>query len=93
MIFWFCAGMAATGLLFLAGLIFLPYPKEHEQAANVALGFITGTFITAAIQYLTGGTPTIKKTDNNTSTVLNTGDSPTPTVTPKDIPTDNNVTP
>lgn len=71
MIFWFCVGMAATGLVFLAALIFIPYPLQHEQMANVALGFITGTFITAAIQYLTGGTPTVKKPETPI-----TGDQP-----------------
>lgn len=72
LIFWFCVGMSATGLVFLGALIFVPYPIQHEQAANVTLGFITGTLITAAIQYLTGGSPTIKKPETPIS-----GDKPT----------------
>lgn len=71
LIFWFCAGMAASGLIFLAALIFVPIPKDNIQMANVALGFITGTLITAAIQYLTGGSPTIKKPETPIS-----GDKP-----------------
>jgi hypothetical protein len=63
MIFWFCVATTSAGLLFLAALIFVDIPKGNQQMADVALGFITGTLITASIQYLLGGTPT-KKPDS-----------------------------
>ncbi len=73
MIFWFCVGSTFCGLLLLAAIIFLPIPKENQQTANVALGFLTGTLITGAIGYLLGGNPSAKKPD---SAVTQTGDSP-----------------
>lgn len=79
MVFWFCVGSTAAGLLLLAGIIFLPIPKENQQTANVALGFLTGTLITGAIGYLLGGNPSSKKAE---SSVTQTGDSPTTIVQP-----------
>lgn len=80
LIFWFCVGITACGLLLLAAIIFLPIPKENQQTANVALGFLTGTMITGAIGYLLGGNPSAKKPDTS---VTQTGDSPTTIVQPK----------
>jgi hypothetical protein len=74
LIFWFCVGTATAGVFLLAALIFVPIPKENQQMANVALGFITGTLITGVLQYLTGGNPTAKK--NTEPTVAQTGDNP-----------------
>ena len=73
LVFWFCVGITSLGLLLLAAIIFIPVPKENQQTANVALGFLTGTMITGAIGYLLGGNPSSKKPD----TVVNqTGDNP-----------------
>lgn len=77
--FWFCVGMAAGGLLLLTGLIFGAIPKENQQMANVALGFITGTLVTGVMQYLIGGNPSPKKPD---AIVQQTGDKPSATVNP-----------
>lgn len=80
MIFWFCVGITTCGLILLAAIIFLPIPKENQQTANVALGFLTGTMITGAIGYLLGGNPSAKKPETS---VTQTGDSPTTIVQPK----------
>lgn len=77
--FWFCVGMATGGLLLLTGLIFGAIPKENQQMANVALGFITGTLVTGVMQYLIGGNPVTKKPE---PTVQQTGAQPTVTVNP-----------
>lgn len=64
LIFWFCVGITTCGLILLAAIIFLPIPKENQQTANVALGFLTGTMITGAIGYLLGGNPSAKKPES-----------------------------
>lgn len=80
MIFWFCVGSTGLGMFLLAAIIFLPIPKENQQTANVALGFLTGTLISGAIGYLLGGNPSAKKPD---SSVQQTGDSPVVNIIPK----------
>lgn len=80
MIFWFCVGSTFAGLILLAAIIFVPIPKDNQQTANVALGFLTGTLITGAIGYLLGGNPSTRKAD---SAVTQTGDSPTTIIQPK----------
>lgn len=81
LIFWFCVGITITGLLLLTCIIFLPIPKENQQTANVALGFLTGTLITGAISYLLGGNPSAKKAD---STVVQSGPDAITNVAPVD---------
>lgn len=89
LIFWFCVGSTLGGLLLLAAIIFMPIPKENQQTANVALGFLTGTLITGAIGYLLGGNPTQKKAE---PTVQQTGDNPQTIVQPKvENPTNTNI--
>jgi hypothetical protein len=88
LIFWFCVGSTFCGLLLLAAIIFCPIPKENQQTANVALGFLTGTLITGAIGYLLGGNPTSKKPE---PTVQQTGDSPTTIIQPKTEQPENKI--
>lgn len=59
-----------SGIILLAGIIFGTIPKENQQMANVALGFIMNTLIATVLLYFFGGNPA-KKTE-----VTNTGDSP-----------------
>lgn len=84
MIFWFCVGSTLAGLLLLAAIIFCSIPKENQQTANVALGFLTGTLITGAIGYLLGGNPSAKKPDAPQVPV--TGSNPTVNVSQTDAP-------
>lgn len=82
-IFWYCAGVTVIGLVLLTLLIFGTIPKDNQQMADVALGFITGTLISGVLQYLIGGTPAAKKSD---TAVTQTGDSPVTNVTPTPPP-------
>ena len=75
----------ASGIALLAGIIFGTIPKENQQMANVALGFIMNTLISTVLLYFFGGNPAKKP---ETPTVQNTGDNPTTTITPAQ-PTEN----
>lgn len=69
-LYWFCVGLTAYGLLFLAALVWIPIPADNVRFADVILGFITGSLVMAAISFLLGGNaPTPKKSpDPGTTT-------------------------
>lgn len=52
-----------SGVVLLAGIIFGAIPKENQQMANVALGFIMNTLISTVLLYFFGGNPSNKKAD------------------------------
>lgn len=56
-----CFFCIACGVALIAGLCWLPVPKENQNTAALAMGFITGTLVGIPLAYIFGGNPTPKK--------------------------------
>jgi len=63
-LYWFCVGVTGFGLVFLACLVWVPIPENNQRFADVILGFVTGTLISGAIAFLTGGNVNHNKDEN-----------------------------
>jgi len=81
LLFWFCVSLSGYGMIFLTCLVWIPIPEQNVRFADVILGFITGTLVSAAINYLLGGNPA-KSTKEQRITTEVTPDSTTITTEP-----------
>lgn len=71
LLFWFCAVLTGTAVIFDACMVWIPIPHENQKYADVLLGSLNTGALMAGIQFLLGGNAIQKKqpTVTNAETV------------------------